>query len=99
MDVIIRYDWPGNVRELKNALERAVAYARGDFIAPEDLPPAVLAGAERQPRASFHGWKGRTLERPGRGVLGASPQTHRGHVTPAAPALPLPRSPRHRLLP
>src|SRR5438552_5827816 len=29
MDVIIRYDWPGNVRELKNALERAVAYARG----------------------------------------------------------------------
>jgi DNA-binding NtrC family response regulator len=33
------YHWPGNVRELQNAIERAVAFARADVLAPEDLPP------------------------------------------------------------
>jgi DNA-binding NtrC family response regulator len=98
MDVIIRYDWPGNVRELKNALERAVAYARGDFIAPEDLPPAVLAGAERQPRASFHEWKERTLERLEREFLESSLETHGGNVTRAAQALGIHRSTLQRLM-
>jgi DNA-binding NtrC family response regulator len=98
MDVIIRYDWPGNVRELKNALERAVAYARGDFIAPEDLPPAVLAGAERQPPASFHEWKERTLERLEREFLESSLETHGGNVTRAAQALGIHRSTLQRLM-
>ena len=57
MEVLTRYDWPGNVRELKNAVERAVAYAKGPFITPEDLPEGVLKGAERQGRYSFHEWK------------------------------------------
>ena len=35
------YDWPGNVRELQNAVERAVAVAKGDVILPSDLPPEV----------------------------------------------------------
>jgi DNA-binding NtrC family response regulator len=30
-------DWPGNVRELRNAVERAVILADGDFIGPDDL--------------------------------------------------------------
>jgi two-component system NtrC family response regulator len=29
---LIRHAWPGNVRELKNAMERAAALARGEFI-------------------------------------------------------------------
>jgi NtrC-family two-component system response regulator AlgB len=37
------YDWPGNVRELANALERALVLTRGDIIAVESLPDAVLA--------------------------------------------------------
>ncbi len=32
------YRWPGNVRELENAVERAVALARGPVITRDDLP-------------------------------------------------------------
>ncbi len=42
--------WPGNLRELRNAVERAVIMARGEKIAPADLPsdvhsPTPSAGA------------------------------------------------------
>jgi two-component system response regulator HydG len=43
MDLLIRYDWPGNIRELENCLERAVILARGEIIAPADLPPTIQA--------------------------------------------------------
>jgi two-component system response regulator AtoC len=35
------YGWPGNVRELENAIDRAVAVAKGNVILPSDLPPEV----------------------------------------------------------
>jgi len=35
------YHWPGNVRELENAVERAVAMAREEWISPEDLPSSL----------------------------------------------------------
>ncbi|HSS39155.1 MAG TPA: sigma-54 dependent transcriptional regulator, partial [Polyangia bacterium] len=35
------YAWPGNVRELENAIERAVAVAKGNVVLPSDLPPEV----------------------------------------------------------
>jgi two-component system response regulator HydG len=38
MDLLMRYDWPGNIRELENCVERAVILARGEVIAPADLP-------------------------------------------------------------
>jgi two-component system response regulator HydG len=41
MGLLQRYDWPGNVRELENAMERAVALARGSRVAFEDLPEEV----------------------------------------------------------
>ena len=41
LDLLIRHDWPGNIRELENCLERAVIVARGELIAPADLPPAI----------------------------------------------------------
>jgi transcriptional regulator of acetoin/glycerol metabolism len=37
----LRYEWPGNVRELENAMERAVALARGSRVELEDLPEEV----------------------------------------------------------
>jgi transcriptional regulator with AAA-type ATPase domain len=40
-DQLLRYDWPGNVRELENAMERAVALARGSRVALEDLPEEI----------------------------------------------------------
>lgn len=36
-----RYPFPGNVRELSNAIERAVAFARGDAITADDLPERI----------------------------------------------------------
>jgi two-component system response regulator HydG len=41
MALVESYGWPGNIRELENAMERGVAFARGELIAPADLPPAV----------------------------------------------------------
>jgi two-component system response regulator HydG len=56
-DQLLRYDWPGNVRELENAMERAVALARGSRVALEDLPEEirqvfpkpVVSGGQVQP--------------------------------------------------
>jgi len=39
--ILTAYSWPGNVRELENAIERAVAFARGGIITVEDLPERV----------------------------------------------------------
>jgi DNA-binding NtrC family response regulator len=36
--LLVAYDWPGNVRELENALESALALARGPAIVGADLP-------------------------------------------------------------
>ena len=41
VDQLLRYEWPGNVRELENAMERAVALARGSRVDLEDLPEEV----------------------------------------------------------
>jgi DNA-binding NtrC family response regulator len=47
---LLGYAWPGNVRELENAVERAVALARDEWLSPEDLPPAL---AETRPTSLF----------------------------------------------
>jgi DNA-binding NtrC family response regulator len=39
--VLTAYSWPGNVRELENAIERAVAFARGASLTPDDMPERV----------------------------------------------------------
>ncbi len=48
--LVRQHPWPGNLRELRNTVERAVILARGDHIAPSDLPaelrrPAVSSSA------------------------------------------------------
>ncbi len=54
VDQLLRYQWPGNVRELENAIERAVALARGNRVELEDLPeevrqrlPPILSNIDR----------------------------------------------------
>jgi two-component system response regulator AtoC len=44
LDLLCRHGWPGNVRELENAVERAVAVAKGNVILPSDLPAEVHGG-------------------------------------------------------
>jgi PAS domain S-box-containing protein len=41
--LLVDYAWPGNVRELENAVEYAFVKARGGLIAPEHLPPELVA--------------------------------------------------------
>jgi two-component system response regulator HydG len=41
LDLMRKYSWPGNIRELRNAVERGVAMARGEWITPLDLPSAL----------------------------------------------------------
>jgi transcriptional regulator with PAS, ATPase and Fis domain len=41
VDQLLRYEWPGNVRELENAMERAVALARGSRVDLDDLPEEI----------------------------------------------------------
>jgi DNA-binding NtrC family response regulator len=45
MRALAAYGWPGNVRELKNAIERALLFAKGDEITAKDLPESVRAPA------------------------------------------------------
>jgi len=47
MAALAAYDWPGNVRELINVVERAVLLSPGPELQPADLPPGIVAGAER----------------------------------------------------
>jgi DNA-binding NtrC family response regulator len=46
LDRLCVHAWPGNVRELENAVERAVAVAKGNVILPSDLPVDVHGGGE-----------------------------------------------------
>ncbi|HEY5998191.1 MAG TPA: sigma-54 dependent transcriptional regulator [bacterium] len=50
LETLIAYPFPGNVRELENAIEYAVAFARGSEIQVADLPPA-LREARGKPHA------------------------------------------------
>jgi DNA-binding NtrC family response regulator len=48
---LVGYAWPGNVRELENAMERAVALARDEWVSPDDLPPTLAHQAAPDPLA------------------------------------------------
>ena len=46
---LLGHGWPGNIRELENVIHSALLVARGDRIAPEDLPLRDLPGVLAQP--------------------------------------------------
>jgi len=46
LDRLVRYPWPGNVRELENAVESALALARGARLRASDLQLGPVAPAE-----------------------------------------------------
>ncbi len=64
-EALLAHDWPGNVRELQNAIERAVALARGQLIEPEDLPklePRTRPGLDSAARVREHAAEHRRLD-------------------------------------
>jgi two-component system response regulator HydG len=64
LKLLTGYAWPGNVRELENAIERAVAVAKGNVILPSDLPPEVGGVPEPGASADTGGLLGEVGNRP-----------------------------------
>ena len=56
MEVLVNYPWPGNVRELQNVIKRALAWARQEVLALEDLPDKIVAHAGDSPRPDRRGF-------------------------------------------
>ena len=79
----VRYDWPGNVRELENAIERAVALARGSRIEVDDLPEELRVALPR-PRPMG---QTRPLDEVEREYILAAVETAGGNRTRAAAQL------------
>ncbi len=81
---LLRHDWPGNVRELENAMERAVALARGQRVEVEDLPEELRDMVQRPVAA-----RGavRPLEEIEREYILAALEANDGHQTRTAEQL------------
>ena len=105
-DQLLRYEWPGNVRELENAMERAVALARGSRVELEDLPEEVRQAFPKPVATSGSGAaarRGREGVHPrGAGAERRQPDAHRraapdrlGDAVPQAQELRLDRRRAH----
>ncbi|MGB8930350.1 MAG: sigma-54 dependent transcriptional regulator [Anaeromyxobacteraceae bacterium] len=98
------YPWPGNVRELENAIERAVAVARGAAIELRDLPPDVKGTqegaipAEVLAEMPYREAVDLARDRVSRDYLSALLKKHDGNVTRAAERAGMERESLHRLL-
>ncbi|HEX4955791.1 MAG TPA: sigma 54-interacting transcriptional regulator [Thermoanaerobaculia bacterium] len=103
---VLRYPFPGNVRELENALEYAVAVAKGQTVQPEDLPTEILDAqpllsrgpaaepAVAEPPAPSPAWSPRPTPREAREAaeLRAALEAHRWRREEAARALGISRT-------
>ncbi len=41
MKALMNYRWKGEIRELENVIERAIIFAKGDYITLQELPPYI----------------------------------------------------------
>ncbi len=103
--VLTAYAWPGNVRELENAIERAVAVAKGSSVTPQDLPPEISGGRqgpalppEVLPEAPLREVVDLARDRATRDYLIALMREYKGNVTKAAERAGMERESLHRLL-
>ncbi|WP_242344326.1 sigma-54-dependent transcriptional regulator [Anaeromyxobacter terrae] len=98
------YPWPGNVRELENAIERAVAVARGAKVELRDLPPEVKGTQEGAipgevlARMPYRDAVDLARDRVSRDYLTVLMREHEGNVTHAALQAGMERESLHRLL-
>jgi DNA-binding NtrC family response regulator len=63
-DALVTYEWPGNVRELERLMERAVALASTDVIAPTCVENSGLGSSVSTVR--FPSWIGTAISRESR---------------------------------
>jgi DNA-binding NtrC family response regulator len=98
------YPWPGNVRELENAIERAVAVAKGPKIELRDLPQDVRGTQEGAipgevlAKMPYREAVDLARDRVSRDYLTVLMREHEGNVTHAAQQAGMERESLHRLL-
>ncbi|HEX2879055.1 MAG TPA: sigma-54-dependent Fis family transcriptional regulator [Polyangiaceae bacterium] len=83
-DQLLRYEWPGNVRELENAMERAVALARGSRVELEDLPEEIR---QALPKSAIHSGTVRPLDEVQKEYILAALELNGGNQTRTAEQL------------
>jgi DNA-binding NtrC family response regulator len=81
------WPWPGNVRELKNAMERALVFAKGNTLTAEDFPETMRAAVGAVPSAAGL----RSLEEVEREVIRATLEATRYKITRSAEILGITR--------
>jgi DNA-binding NtrC family response regulator len=79
------YSWPGNIRELKNALERALIFAKEDVLQPADFPESLRAAGPGTPAGL------RSLEEVEKEVIRATLEATRYKIGRAAEILGISR--------
>jgi DNA-binding NtrC family response regulator len=94
-DQLLRYQWPGNVRELGNAMERAVALARGSRVELEDLPEEVR---QASPKPAISENTGRPLQEIEKEYILASLDLNKGNQTRTAEQLQISSATLYRKL-
>jgi DNA-binding NtrC family response regulator len=85
--VIAAYSWPGNLRELRNALERAIIFAKIPELQPEDFPDTIRAAAGGAARLTGL----RSLEAFEREAIAQTLEATRYHITKSAEILGISR--------
>ena len=85
--VIAAYSWPGNLRELRNALERAIIFAKLPELQPEDFPDNIRAAAGSAARLTGL----RSLEAFEREAIAQTLEATRYHITKSAEILGISR--------
>jgi len=85
--VVAAYSWPGNLRELRNALERAIIFAKIAELQPEDFPDNIRAAAGGAARLTGL----RSLEAFEREAIAQTLEATRYHITKSAQILGISR--------
>ena len=90
------YAYPGNIRQLQHTVQRAVAVARGETVAVDDLPEEILAA--KSPPAISEGSVAAARERAEREMIVATLAKNNGEVSAAAREMQVSRTTMWRLM-
>jgi two-component system response regulator HydG len=93
---LMAYTYPGNIRQLQHTVQRAVAVARGELIAIDDLPEEILAA--KGPPAISEGSVAAARERAEREMIVATLAKNNGEVSAAAREMQVSRTTMWRLM-